>query len=977
MGEQVIATKWRPVGVLATMAAVAAVVLWWLWRGDAAPPVVVGDRTLAATAPAIGSTSASDDETGPGGTAASMASATSPDNLARERVLAGQQQPRGRLMQGPEPLADHVVELWTGEHGEFLPAGIEVVTDRLGRFVLPPAALPSVVQEQTWIRVRGPRAPEWWFHGYWQPAIGDVAVPAPTTLRGRVVDEEGGALAAVNVWLASPFEPIFAFDLPADSVRRPRAAVTDVDGRFVFERAHQDSLRVLAKQPGLLAASASLDLPPGGTGECELVLRRGQVCSGVVHDHAGRPVAGAEVQSYGRSAEVVKTDVDGRFVYPTLGPSDALRVRAGDSGGIDGVKVDGSGPLRIDLPRTAVLRVRVEGAGGAATAVQLQHAIARPGEPSRQMMPMWMHERCRAPLPTGADGLIELRGVALADYALQAVTEGVGRSEWQDAEVRGDHEVVLKLVPERRCRIQVRSETGSPIVGARVRWPTNAEPYTEMFAKDGPRGVLAWVNGGSYGNHRALTGPDGTVEVSWHPPHVLAFWIEADGFLSQGRAFGPGAGPESCEIGLQQLGVVHGTVAVWRPGTNRPMVAAWRPADEDAVQRGGAGWLRMPVGDEGEFTLRLLPGTWRIGISYENALRIGAPEGHDGMRLPLLGGGVDVRTATTIEVANGAVTDAQLAAQALGELTGRVLLGEQPVAGVRVVARALRAEDTLRADEDPVQDHELGVVTGADGRFTFLVLGVRECELLVEHPRAATRVAQRIGLPESGARIELDVVLPGASVRGRFRLDSLGGDERDLAQVRAMLCPAGKAGDDPYELLPGSFDLERPLFETLPTCELAAPDGAFLFEFVRPGTYLLRIHAVEHRRGRLLVDREVVIGAGDVALPDLEAAPRHDARVVLTAELADLLPTVVVVHRTSADGLSSMWVATAVCVVDWQQRRANVTLPALPPGRYTVAPREDGFPREGMARAAPFTIEVRADGVCEPSAVVLQPQTPR
>jgi hypothetical protein len=98
---------------------------------------------------------------------------------------------------------------------------------------------------------------------------------------------------------------------------------------------------------------------------------------------------------------------------------------------------------------------------------------------------------------------------------------------------------------------------------------------------------------------------------------------------------------------------------------------------------------------------------------------------------------------------------------------------------------------------------------------------------------------------------------------------------------------------------------------------------------------------------------------------------------VLTAELADLLPLAVVVHRTSADGLHSLWVATAVCDVDWQQRRADVTLPALPPGRYTVAPLEDGFPREGGVRAAPFAIEVRADGVCEPAAVVLQPQAPR
>ena len=57
--------------------------------------------------------------------------------------------------------------------------------------------------------------------------------------------------------------------------------------------------------------------------------------------------------------------------------------------------------------------------------------------------------------------------------------------------------------------------------------------------------------------------------------------------------------------------------------------------------------------------------------------------------------------------------------------------------------------------------------------------------------------------------------------------------------------------------------------------------------------------------------------------------------------------------------------------------QGNYVLADIPPGRYTVAPQEGGFPREGRAHAVPFTIEVRADGVCEPAAVVLQPQAPR
>ena len=258
MEGRVAATKWVCIAAVAAM-----LLLWWTCCADPALPAVVGGDSRAHMTPADGAAFAPDEATEARDVPSSMpdSSPASPDNLARERVLAGQQQPRGRLMQGPEPLADHVVELWTGEHGKFLPAGIEVVTDRLGRFVLPPAALPSAVRDQTRLRVRGPRAPEWWFHGYWQPAIGDVAVPAPTTLRGRVVDEQAVALASVNVWLANPHEAGFDFDLPPDSLLRPRSAVTDADGRFVFERAHQGRLQVLAQQPGLLAASASLDLP--------------------------------------------------------------------------------------------------------------------------------------------------------------------------------------------------------------------------------------------------------------------------------------------------------------------------------------------------------------------------------------------------------------------------------------------------------------------------------------------------------------------------------------------------------------------------------------------------------------------------------------------------------------------------------------------------------------------------------------------
>ena len=122
---------------------------------------------------------------------------------------------------------------------------------------------------------------------------------AAATLRGRVIDEDGKAVAKATVLAIAPHEDSNPVSDQRDSKRLEHRTTSDVNGRFSItgiERGSGWSLEVLSDDH-LKEILADLELVHQEPLEVEVVLRRGSVISGRVIDGDGNPLGGARVQA--------------------------------------------------------------------------------------------------------------------------------------------------------------------------------------------------------------------------------------------------------------------------------------------------------------------------------------------------------------------------------------------------------------------------------------------------------------------------------------------------------------------------------------------------------------------------------------------------------------------------------------------------------------------------------------------------------
>jgi len=155
-------------------------------------------------------------------------------------------------------------------------------------------------------------------------------------LAGRVVDASGRPVAAAPVWIADP-EP-FVHDTRARFVetaiagRDREAAVTDDAGRFEVAHLADRPYTLRVVDPTTLAV-LERRARPGGPFEVSFPVGELAPVHGVVHDRAGRPVAGTVVMAFATALSVpgpdgwlvtrevrgpwCRTDANGRF---DLGP---------------------------------------------------------------------------------------------------------------------------------------------------------------------------------------------------------------------------------------------------------------------------------------------------------------------------------------------------------------------------------------------------------------------------------------------------------------------------------------------------------------------------------------------------------------------------------------------------------------------------------------------------------------------------------
>ena len=137
------------------------------------------------------------------------------------------------------------------------------------------------------------------------------AVSGTAVIHGRVIDDSGQPINRALV---------VATGVPPGGAR---TTVTDAQGRYVLEQLPPARVTLSASRPpypratyGQLfprGAGTEIVLTEGRRVEATIVVPRGAVITGTVHDHAGRPLPDLQVTAVGGAAASGTTDASGRF----------------------------------------------------------------------------------------------------------------------------------------------------------------------------------------------------------------------------------------------------------------------------------------------------------------------------------------------------------------------------------------------------------------------------------------------------------------------------------------------------------------------------------------------------------------------------------------------------------------------------------------------------------------------------------------
>jgi hypothetical protein len=148
------------------------------------------------------------------------------------------------------------------------------------------------------------------------------------TLRGRVVDDQRGALAEARVTLRSDGATEDDLLLPGgrnSASGAPPRTETAPDGTFSFQHQGAGTYQILVEHPDFAPLPRNgvvLEEPLTDLGDLSLV--QGGVLSGIALDLEGEPLAGATIQAAtpGFAAVYGVTEADGTFLLAHLPPGD-------------------------------------------------------------------------------------------------------------------------------------------------------------------------------------------------------------------------------------------------------------------------------------------------------------------------------------------------------------------------------------------------------------------------------------------------------------------------------------------------------------------------------------------------------------------------------------------------------------------------------------------------------------------------------
>jgi len=685
-------------------------------------------------------------------------------------------------------------EVATDDSGRFraegLPAGTYRVTVRRSGFA-------SATVEGIEVAARG------------EPAdAGEIRLRPGASVQGRVVDETGAAIEAVEVGVRESSGPTMMFIVPGGSLdEQAPAAVTGPDGWFVVaDLDPQRRVTLNFSRPGYLQhGEAEVEAPSAEP--LEITLQPSSTLSGHVLDVEGAPVPGASVvltrtvtATMGNrkfaavSRQDATADGDGKFVFEEQKPG-TVSLEAAAPGlrtaNLDGVEIPRGADrddVEIRLEPGAVLVGRVTAPDGRPVPGARVAEIRGGGsEPEFAIGPDGA--------ATDGDGYYRLEGLEPGARSIEVTHPSYVRTA-RDVEVRAGFNT-----------LDVEFEGGQPVRGV-------------VLDPSGSPVPAAWVQlvpaGQRWGGPDTTTDGDGRFEIPGVGDGDYGVRATAEGFGGTPTEDSARVRVEGAPVDDVVVRLAPGTTIAGRiVGLEPERIGA---VEIDAYGLDGQGMAGGSASaSTGEYRIEGAgPGRWRVEGSLSRDGRTASAEvvvepGSTESRVDLeFGRGVALRGRATI--AGRPFVDAMVSAggvDVLGSATGR---------------------------------------TDRDGRFR--LDGLEPGTYRLDLRQWSTGIAHQESVELTSDR-EIEIELPVARVTGRVR------DRADRAPVAGARVRLMRPGDepDPFGSSPsGISDLEgRFRIENV-------PDGTWSLVAGRDG-YGDDTRTIEVREGREVADLDVLLDA--------------------------------------------------------------------------------------------------------------------
>jgi large repetitive protein len=370
-----------------------------------------------------------------------------------------------------------------------------------------------------------------------QPTAITLALVPGTTLRGRVTDSRGKAIAGARVWAAS------SSDWTAGASAERDGVDAGSDGAFVIDGIKPGTYRLHGRARGYAnGISGEVAVGDGPVDAGALALRDAATLRGRVVHGDGRPAAGAEVKVFlpETSTPVTHAGDDGAFTIADL-PRAIVKVGAEGRGAscwsqrVNLEAGDAEVTLRLDLDHS-ISGVVVDRTEQPVEGAQIGIALVQPGA-----------RFVREELTDGA-GRFRIAGLPEGDYDVVATRPGVERAPTD---------------------VATRIRTGG---SARIVLGAPGSILGRLAFADGPAPALATTRLTAGGEHRVIT--DGKIAITDVSPGRYSLRFEGPDFVTTPSIDVVVADGQPTDIGTIQ--VEHGRTVegVVVDTTGRPVATA-------------------------------------------------------------------------------------------------------------------------------------------------------------------------------------------------------------------------------------------------------------------------------------------------------------------------------------------------------------------------------------------------------------------